>query len=414
MLGLSLRLKRYAVEIVIRLKTTNFSSDEDHVSSLKGISFLILQANKHHIMIDTQPQVQKSGIFETMAQMEHEQLVFCQDEATGLKAIIAIHNTVLGPGMGGTRMWNYMSEDEAIKDALRLSRGMTFKNAIAGLNAGGGKAVIIGDARKIKDEMLMRRFGKFVDSLNGKYWTAEDVNMTSRDMEYVRMETPFVTGIPESMGGSGDPSPVTAYGVYIGMKAAAKKVYGSDDLKRKRIMVQGVGHVGSYLIDYLEKEGAEIFVSDIFDDKLKAITGKHNVTVISPEEVYDFDMDIYSPCALGATLNRQTIPNLKCKIVAGAANNQLDDERLDGIRLKERNILYAPDFLINSGGITNVYYEQQGHYNREKVFEQTERIYDVCTDVINFAESNDVTTHEAALKIALSRIERVGKIKVTL
>lgn len=364
-------------------------------------------------MIDTQPQVKKNGIFDTMAQMEHEQLVFCQDESTGLKAIIAIHNTVLGPAMGGTRMWNYQSEEEAIKDALRLSRGMTFKNAIAGLNIGGGKAVIIGDARKIKNEMLMRRFGKFVNSLGGKYWTAEDVNMTSRDMEYVRMETPFVTGIPETMGGSGDPSPVTAYGVYTGMKAAAKKAYGSDDLKGKRILVQGAGNVGSYLIDYLMKENANVFVSDIFEDKILAITNKHHVTVVPSDEVYDFDMDIYSPCALGATLNSSTIPILKCQIVAGAANNQLDDERTDGAMLKERGIIYAPDFLINSGGITNVYYEQQGNYNREKVFEQTERIYEVCTDVINFAANNDVTTHEAALKLALSRIEGVGKIKIT-
>ncbi|MEP0936685.1 MAG: Glu/Leu/Phe/Val dehydrogenase dimerization domain-containing protein [Cyclobacteriaceae bacterium] len=364
-------------------------------------------------MIDTQPQVQKSDIFETMSRMNHEQLVFCHDEATGLKAIIAIHNTVLGPAMGGTRMWNYQSEEEAIKDALRLSRGMTFKNAIAGLNIGGGKAVIIGDARKMKDEMLMRRFGKFVNSLNGKYWTAEDVNMTSRDMEYVRMETPFVTGIPESMGGSGDPSPVTAYGVYIGMKASAKYAYGSDDLKGKRVLVQGAGHVGSYLVEHLVKEGAEVFISDIFEDKLQAITKKHKVGIVSPEEVYSFDMDIYAPCALGATLNENTISGLKCQIVAGAANNQLDDEKADGARLKDRGIVYAPDFLINSGGITNVFYEQQGNYNKEKVYEQTERIYEVCSDVLTFAANKDVTTHEAALQLALKRIESVGKIKVS-
>jgi leucine dehydrogenase len=364
-------------------------------------------------MIDTQPQVHKSDIFETMSRMNHEQLVFCHDEATGLKAIIAIHNTVLGPAMGGTRMWNYQSEGDAVKDALRLARGMTFKNAIAGLNIGGGKAVIIGDARKVKDEMLMRRFGKFVHSLNGKYWTAEDVNMTSRDMEYIRMETPFVTGIPESMGGSGDPSPVTAYGVYIGMKASAKYVYGTDKLQNKRVLVQGTGHVGSYLIDHLVKEGAQVFVSDIFDDKLEAVSKKHKVTIIPPDDIYGFDMDIYAPCALGATLNESTISELNCQIVAGAANNQLDDEQQDGLRLKDRGIVYAPDFLINSGGITNVYYEQQGNYNREKVYEQTERIYEVCSDVLTFAEHNDVTTHEAALQLALKRIESVGKIKVS-
>lgn len=370
------------------------------------------KVDKTTTMIDTQPQVKKSDIFSSMSAMEHEQLVFCRDEATGLKAIIAIHNTMLGPAMGGTRMWNYQSEEEAIKDALRLSRGMTFKNSIAGLNIGGGKAVIIGDARKIKGEALMRRFGKFVHSLNGKYWTAEDVNMTSRDMEYVHMETPFVTGIPESMGGSGDPSPVTAYGVYIGMKASAKKVYGNDSLEGKKIVVQGAGHVGTYLLEHLLKENAEVFISDIFEDKLQAVTSKYNVKVVHPEELYNMDMDIYAPCALGATLNDDTIPDLKCAIVAGAANNQLDEEKKHAEMLQEKGILYAPDFLINSGGITNVYYEQQGNYNRDRVYEQTERIFEVCTDVINFAEKNNTTTHEAALHLALNRINNVGRVKL--
>lgn len=363
-------------------------------------------------MIDIQPEVKESGIFSAMAKMEHEQLVFCHDEAIGLKAIIAVHNTVLGPSMGGTRMWSYQSEEEAVKDALRLSRGMTFKNAIAGLNIGGGKAVIIGDAKKIKTEALMRRFGKFVHSLNGKYWTAEDVNMSARDMEYIHMETPYVTGIPESMGGSGDPSPVTAYGVFIGMKASAKKAYGSDSLKGKKIIVQGAGNVGTYLIEYLVKEGAEIFVSDIFEDKVKAVTTKFDVNVADPEKLYGMEMDIYAPCALGATLNSHTIPQLKCAIVAGAANNQLDDEDSDAKKLKERGIIYAPDFLINSGGITNVYYEQQGNYNKQRVYQQTERIYDVCHEVLELAENDNVTTHKAALQLALNRISDVGKVKL--
>ncbi len=364
-------------------------------------------------MIDTQPQVKNSELFGLMAEMEHEQLVFCHDEATGLKAIIAIHNTVLGPAMGGTRLWNYASEEAAIKDALRLSRGMTLKNSIAGLNIGGGKAVIIGDVKKIKNEALMRRFGKFVNSLNGKYWTAEDVNMGTRDMEYIRMETPFVTGISESMGGSGDPSPVTAYGVYIGMKATAKKAYGSDSLAGKKVLVQGTGHVGSYLVGHLIKEGAEVFVSDIFEEKLESISRQYKVKIVPAESVYEADIDIYAPCALGATLNDETIPQLRCALVAGAANNQLDKELKNGRELKERGILYAPDFLINSGGITNVYYEQQGNYNRDKVYEQTERIYEVCTEVINTAQNNDITTHQAALKIALKRIQDVGRIRLT-
>lgn len=364
-------------------------------------------------MIEIKPQTDTPSVFEQMSAMEHEQLVFCNDEATGLKAIIALHNTVLGPGMGGTRMWNYTSEEEAVRDALRLSRGMTFKSAIAGLNIGGGKAVIIGDARKLKNEALMRRFGRFVDSVGGRYWTAEDVNMNTRDMEYIRMETPYVAGLPVNMGGSGNPSPVTAYGVYMGMKAAAKKVYGSDDLKGKKVMVQGAGHVGTYLIELLNKEGAEVLVSDIFEDKLAAVAKAHKVTVVEPDQVYGAEMDIYAPCALGATLNDETIAKLKCTIVAGGANNQLDDEARHGAMLKNQGIIYAPDFLINSGGITNVYYEMQGNYNKERVMTQTERIYEVCLEVIEYAEKNDVTTHKAALDLALRRIEQIGKVKLS-
>ena len=363
-------------------------------------------------MIDTKNQTDTPSVFGQMSAMEHEQLVFCNDEATGLKAIIALHNTVLGPGMGGTRMWNYTSEEEAIKDALRLSRGMTFKNAIAGLNIGGGKAVIIGDARKLKNEALMRRFGRFVDSIGGRYWTAEDVNMSTRDMEYIRMETPYVAGLPVNMGGSGNPSPVTAYGVYMGMKASAKKVYGSESLTGKKVMVQGAGHVGTYLIELLNKEGAQVMVSDIFEDKLAALTKHHEATVVYPDQIYTTDMDIYAPCALGATLNDDTIAQLNCTIVAGGANNQLDDEVRHGNMLKEQGIIYAPDFLINSGGITNVYYEMQGNYNKARVMSQTERIYEVCLEVIEYAEKNDVTTHKAALDLALKRIEQIGNVKL--
>ncbi len=361
-------------------------------------------------MIETQePAVKSLSVFDQMNEMEHEQVAFCHDKDTGLKAIIGIHNTVLGPAMGGTRMWAYTNEQEAIRDVLRLSRGMTFKNAIAGLNIGGGKAVIIGDARKIKNEALMRRFGRFVHSLGGRYWTAEDVNMTVRDMEYVRMETPYVTGLPDA---SGDPSPVTAYGVYMGMKATAKKVFGSDNLEGKKVLVQGVGNVGTYLVERLVKENAQVFVADIFEDKLKAVTDKFKVTVVDQESVYNFDCDIYAPCALGATLNDDTIPNLKCKVVAGGANNQLDKEEANGRMLMARGIAYAPDFLINSGGITNVYYEQQGNYNRDRVYNQTERIYDICTDVLNYSEKNDVTPQEAAMKLALKRINDIGKVKL--
>jgi leucine dehydrogenase len=361
-------------------------------------------------MITTQTVPQTTSVFKQMTSMDHEQLVFCYDEDTGLKALIGIHNTVLGPAMGGTRMWNYESEEAAVRDVLRLSRGMTYKSAIAGLNIGGGKAVIIGDAKKLKNEALLRRFGRFVNSLNGKYWTAEDVNMNTRDMEHIRMETPYCTGLPEGTGGSGDPSPVTAYGVYIGMKAAAKKAYGSDMLQGKKVLVQGVGHVGSYLIEHLVKEGAQVMINDIFEDKIAAVTNRFNVEVV--DSVYDREMDIYAPCALGATLNDQTIPKLKCAIVAGGANNQLDDEKIHGEMLKSRGIVYSPDFLINSGGITNVYYEMLGNYNRDKVYQQTDQIYEIMTRVMDFADNNDTTTHQAALQIALDRIESVGKMKM--
>ena len=364
-------------------------------------------------MIETSPETRTVSLFDEMNAHEHEQVVFCSDPSTGLKAIIALHNTVLGPGMGGTRMWNYATEQEAVRDVLRLSRGMTFKNAIAGLNIGGGKAVIMGDVRQLKDEAFMRRFGRFVDSLGGRYWTAEDMNMTTRDMEYIRMETPYVAGLPESMGGSGDPSPVTAYGVYMGMKAAAKEAYGSDSLVGKKVVVQGTGHVGSHLVDYLIKEGAKVGISDIFEEKVAQITKKHKVEVIASEDIYHADMDIYAPCAMGATLNDETISDLRCAVVAGGANNQLDQEDKNGEMLRERGIIYAPDFLINSGGITNVYYEQQGNHNRDRVMAQTERIYDVCLDVIGYAEKNQVTTHKAALDLAVRRIEKIGKVKLT-
>ena len=364
-------------------------------------------------MIDTQPDVKKQSIFDQMNDLQHEQVVFCTDKETGLKAIIAIHNTVLGPAMGGTRMWNYANDEEAIKDALRLSRGMTFKSALAGLNIGGGKAVIIGDARRDKNEFLMRRFGKFIDSLNGKYYAAEDMNITMQDIEYMSMETPFVVGKPQYMGGSGDPSPMTAYGVYMGMKAAAKKAYGSDSLEAKNILVQGAGQVGKYLVDHLVKENANVFIADIFEDKIKAVIGKHpKVSVVDPKKIFQMEMDIYSPCAMGATLNDFTIPEMKCAVVAGAANNQLANEEKHSAMLRDHSIVYAPDFLINSGGIANVYYEYSGNHNLEIVKASTEKIYDVCLDVLNHSEQSNIGSHEAALELALERIDKVGKVKL--
>lgn len=356
-------------------------------------------------------KVEQAGLFGKLSQLGHEQVVFCHDEATGLKAIIAIHNTVLGPALGGTRMWNYATEQEALTDVLRLSRGMTFKASISGLNLGGGKAVIIGDAKTMKSEAFMRRFGKFVDSLNGKYITAEDVNMKTADMEYIGMETKHVTGLPESLHGGGDPSPVTAYGVYLGMKAAAKKAYGNDSLTGKTIGVQGIGQVGTYLVEHLVKENANVYITDIAEDKVKALAQRLGVKTVAQDKIYDLDMDIYAPCALGATLNDDTIPRLNCRVVAGAANNQLKDEVKHGYMLIDKGITYAPDFLINAGGLINVYNEFLGNYNRARVFEQAEGIYTTCMNIFKLAEQEKINTQEAAIKLAEKRIADIAQVR---
>ena len=356
---------------------------------------------------------QEGSVFGQVIKNEHEQVVFCYDKASGLKAIIAVHNTVLGPAAGGTRMWMYKNEADALNDVLRLSRGMTLKNSVAGINLGGGKAVIIGNSRVDKSEALFRSFGKYVNSLAGKYITAEDVGIGTSDMEYVAMETEHVSGLPESMGGGGDPSPVTAYGVYLGMKASAKKAYGSDSLEGKKVSVQGVGHVGEHLVDMLTKENAKVYISDINEDSLKRVADKSGATVVSKEDIYDLNVDVYAPCALGATVNDDTLGRLKCDIIAGAANNQLKDETIHADVCKNKNIIYAPDFLINSGGIINVYYEIIKSYNRDRAFAHTEKIYDTTSELLKKAEEENINSHEAAVRIALKRIEDVGRLKMT-
>lgn len=334
---------------------------------------------------------------------DHEQVVFCNDKDTGLKAIIGIHSTVLGPALGGTRMWQYKSEWEALNDVLRLSRGMSFKSAITGLNLGGGKAVIIGDANTEKTTELMLRFGEFVHSLGGRYITAEDVGMKTEDMDLVRTVTPFVTGISEAKGGAGNPSPITAYGVFMGMKAAAKYAFGSDILEDRVVYVQGIGNVGEALVENLTNEGAKVVISDINQDRLEEIRDKYHVDIYTGNNLYSEEMDIYAPCALGATINDATIENLKAKVIAGAANNQLANEYRHGMMLREKGIVYAPDFLINAGGIINVYAELE-NYGRKEIVRKTENIYNTTLEILSNADRNDVTTHEAALNIAQSRI----------
>ncbi|WP_305070135.1 Glu/Leu/Phe/Val family dehydrogenase [Flavobacterium acetivorans] len=344
-------------------------------------------------------------VFGQLSFDDHEQVVFCNDKDTGLKAIIGIHNSVMGPALGGTRMFNYATEWDALNDVLRLSRGMTYKAAITGLDIGGGKAVILGDAKTQKTPELMRKFGEFVHSLSGRYITAEDVGMETSDMDIVRDVTPYVTGISESRGGSGNPSPVTAYGVYMGMKAAAKQQFGSDVLAGKKVLVQGIGHVGETLVDYLTKEGAVVTIADINQEKLNEVSSKYNAQIFTGADLYAADVDIYAPCAMGATINDDTVYKINAKVIAGAANNQLANENIHGAILQERGILYAPDFLINAGGIINVYAEI-AHYDKAEIMRRTENIYNTTLEIFDYAIKNGMTTHQAALTIAQNRIDQ--------
>lgn len=354
----------------------------------------------------------QAAVTDRMAINNHEQVVFCQDKATGLRAIIAIHNTTLGPAVGGTRMWNYTGEAEALTDVLRLSRGMTYKNAVAGLNIGGGKAVIIGDPRTEKNEALMRRFGRFVNGLAGRYITAEDVGISTRDMEFVKLETDHVVGLPPYLGGGGDPSPVTAFGVYVAMKASVREATGRDTLEGKRVLVQGVGHVGAYLVDHLIKEGARVAVADIFEDRLKAVTATHKVEVVAPDDVYSYPMDIYAPCALGATVNDESLAVLSSSIICGAANNQLRDEQVHGQAVLEKGILYAPDFVVNAGGIINCYWEIIG-YNKDAALSQAEKIYDTTLNIFKKSKQDNIPTYLAANQMAEARIASIASIKTS-
>lgn len=352
----------------------------------------------------------ENSVFDQMAEKDHQKVVFCQDKTTGLKAIIAIHDTTLGPALGGTRMWQYKSEAEALKDVLRLSRGMTYKASISGLNLGGGKAVIIGDSSKDKTEALMRKYGKFIENLNGEYITAEDVGTSPKDMEFIKMETDYVAGVPESLGGSGDPSPVTAYGVYMGMKACAKELWGNDSLSGKAILVQGVGHVGEYLVRHLREENAKVYISDINEERLNYVAQKYEAHVVQNNSIYDLDIDIYAPCALGATINSESLSKLKCAIIAGAANNQLADEKVHGRMVMEKEIIYAPDFLINAGGLINVYSELAG-YNKKRALQATEHIYVVTREILKKSKAENIPTYEAANQIAEKRIADIRKVR---
>ena len=348
-------------------------------------------------------------IFKYMKTYDYEQLVFCQDEVSGLKAIIAIHDTTLGPALGGTRMWTYESEDAAIEDALRLARGMTYKNAAAGLNLGGGKAVIIGDPRKDKNEEMFRAFGRYIQGLNGRYITAEDVGTTVEDMDIIHEETDYVTGISPAFGSSGNPSPVTAYGCFVGMKAAAKEAFGTDSLEGLTVSVQGVGNVAYHLCRHLHEAGAKLIVTDINKEAVKRAVDDFGATAVNTDEIYGVNADIFAPCALGAVINSETIPQLKVKVVAGSANNQLKAEK-DGDELHERGIIYAPDYVINAGGVINVADELNG-YNRERAMKKVEMIYHNIERTIDISKRDRIPTYRAADRMAEERIQRMSKAR---
>ncbi|MDQ3986832.1 MAG: leucine dehydrogenase [Actinomycetota bacterium] len=350
------------------------------------------------------------SVFEHINGDGYEQVVFCSDDQSGLRAIIAIHSTALGPALGGTRFFPYDTEDEALVDVLRLAKGMTYKAAAAGLDLGGGKAVIIGDPKRNKDEELLRAYGRFVETLGGRYITAEDVGTALGDMDIVRRESRWVTGCSHTFGGSGDPSPVTAYGVLQGIKACALEVFGDPDLSGKTVAVQGVGKVGNALCGYLVGEGAKVTIADADVDNLGKAVSEHGVETVPPSEIHKLEVDIFAPCALGAVINDDTISDLNCKIVAGAANNQLAREE-HGEKLRDLDILYAPDFVINSGGLINVEDELRG-YDRKRAMKRVEGIYKQLQHIFTMARERHTSTAKAAMDYAEDRIRKISRIRL--
>ena len=351
------------------------------------------------------------GIFEQMSSHDYEQLVFCTDRSVGLKAIICIHSTLLGPSLGGTRMWPYETEEEAIVDVLRLARAMTYKAAAAGLNLGGGKAVILADPRGDKSEALFRSYGRFVESLGGRYITAEDVGTSPAELEYVAMETSYATGKPSHMGGSGDSAPPTGLGVFSAMRACAQEVWGTDSLKGKTIAMQGFGKVASHLAVHLREQGVRLFVSEIDPKARERAQVEFGATILDPEDIHSCECDIFAPCALGGVLNSRTIPQLRCRIVCGAANNQLLEE-VDGERLHRRGILYAPDYIVNSAGLINLSFELLSTgYDQEAAATKIVKIYDQVRRTIDISKAEGIPTSQAADRLAEERLATARKMK---
>ena len=348
-------------------------------------------------------------VFDEVAKEGHEQILFGHDEVSGLRTIIAIHSTALGPALGGTRFFPYESESDALEDVLRLSKGMSHKAAAAGLDLGGGKAVIIGDPRKDKSERLFRAYGRIVDSLQGRYITAEDVGTTTVDLDMIRRETKWALGTSVAQGGAGDPSPVTARGLYAATRAVAQKLWGSTGISGRRFAVQGVGKVGSAFVRLLVEARAKVLVTDAYQPAIDQAVENFGVEPVTAEDIYTTECDIFSPCDLGAGLNETTIPDLNCQAIVGSANNQLATEK-DAARLADRDILYAPDFVVNAGGLINVYEELQG-YSKTRALHRVDSIYDATLKILETAEQHDINPNEAAVKVAEDRIDTIGDLR---
>ena len=348
-------------------------------------------------------------IFEYMGTSGHEQLVMCSDPGVGLKTIIAIHDTTLGPASGGTRMRLYESEQAAVQDALRLAQAMTYKCAAADLPLGGGKGVIIADPHTQKTEALLRAYGSFVDTLGGRFLTTTDVGTTTRDLEYIHQTTDHVLGLPTTVGGSGDTSIMTGLGVYMGMKACAREVWGSDSLRGKKVSIQGFGKVATKMAEHLMQDDAQLVVTEVYAEALDRARDL-GLKVVAPEKIFDVDCDIFAPCALGGVLSGENIPRLKCRIVAGGANNQLLSLE-DGEEIHRRGILYAPDYIINAGGIINAAAEVGMAYNPDRAREQTERIYEIMGRVIQISKNEEIPTAKAADRLAEERLASVRAVR---
>lgn len=352
------------------------------------------------------------GIFDKMAQHGHEQLVFSYDRVSRLKCIIAIHNTGLGPALGGTRMWPYPTEEQAIDDVLRLSRGMTYKAGAAGCNFGGGKCVVWGDPNQDKNELLFRGLGQFVETLGGRFITGTDVGTVADDFVWAKGATSYLVALPEEHGGSGDSSLTTAFGTWHGLRACAEEVFGRPALKGLRVAVQGVGKVGYRLVGYLQEEGAEVIVADVVQANIDRVTRDFKVKVVPPDEIIGTDCDILSPNALGGVINDETLPRLKARIVAGAANNQLAEER-HGVELHQRGILYAPDYVINAGGLIQVS-EEFPSFSRERAMRRAAAIYDSLKRIFAIARRDGVPTYRAADIMVEERLAQVTSGRIHL